>query len=103
MRRICTACVPAAGNGAHVLLGGGDDRGRVSDGHPTVEGGAGDDRFDLWWEDFLDDDTVFGDAGDDRINVVGGGRDTVDCGDGTDVVFADASDVIAPDCEDVRM
>jgi Ca2+-binding RTX toxin-like protein len=38
---------------SHVLLGAGDDRGQVSRGAPVVEGGTGDDRFDLWWEDFL--------------------------------------------------
>jgi len=44
----------------------------------------------------LDDDVIYGEGGDDRINAVGGGRDTIDCGDGNDVVFADAADVVAP-------
>jgi hypothetical protein len=45
---------------------------------------------------------IAGDEGDDRIQVVGGGFDRVSCGDGKDTVFADATDALAPDCEDVR-
>jgi BNR repeat protein len=39
--------------------------------------------------------------GNDRIKVDGGGRDTVFCGRGTDLVNADASDRLARDCERV--
>jgi hypothetical protein len=37
--------------------------------------------------------------GNDRIKVDGGGRDTVVCGLGTDLVNADASDLVSRDCE----
>jgi hypothetical protein len=35
----------------------------------------------------------------DRIEAVGGGRDRVSCGKGTDVVTADAADAVGRDCE----
>ena len=41
------------------------------------------------------EDDVTGDEGDDRINVVDGWVDRVDCGDGNDIVFADLVDVVA--------
>jgi uncharacterized repeat protein (TIGR01451 family) len=47
-------------------------------------------------------DVVCGFAGDDRIEVRGGGKDTVFCGPGRDTVLADPGDRIAPDCEVVR-
>src|SRR5918992_2831586 len=40
-------------------------------------------------------------GGNDRIKVDGGGRDTVRCGRGVDLVNADAVDRIARDCETV--
>jgi hypothetical protein len=50
-----------------------------------------------------DGDTIEGAAGNDRINVVAGGFDRVSCGDGQDVVFADVSDQVNGNCEDVRL
>jgi hypothetical protein len=47
-------------------------------------------------------DVISGGPGDDRINVVRGDHDTVRCGPGRDVVFADPADEVAADCEDVR-
>jgi uncharacterized repeat protein (TIGR01451 family) len=47
-------------------------------------------------------DVVCGFAGDDRIEVRGGGKDTVFCGPGRDTELADPGDRIAPDCEVVR-
>jgi BNR repeat-like domain len=44
-------------------------------------------------------DRIDGRAGNDRIKVDGGGRDTVRCGPGTDLVNADAVDRVARDCE----
>jgi hypothetical protein len=35
--------------------------------------------------------------------MVGGGFDTVTCGPGFDRVYADATDRVAPDCEDVHI
>jgi Ca2+-binding RTX toxin-like protein len=62
--------VEAIGN-SHVLLGPGDDRGQVSRGAPVVEGGTGNDRFGLWWEDFLNWRDTFSGA-----QLIGGpGRD----------------------------
>jgi hypothetical protein len=44
-------------------------------------------------------DRLKGTAKADLIDVVGGGRDTVSCGKGFDVVTADPADVVASDCE----
>jgi hypothetical protein len=52
----------------------------------VLRGGARPDRIDAR-------------AGNDRIKVDGGGRDTVRCGRGIDLVNADASDRLARDCE----
>jgi N-acetylglucosamine-6-sulfatase len=47
-------------------------------------------------------DYVCADAGSDRIRVVGGGRDIVNCGSGSDGVAADQLDTVQPSCESVR-
>ncbi|HEY3050385.1 MAG TPA: sialidase family protein [Gaiellaceae bacterium] len=44
-------------------------------------------------------DRIVARAGNDRIDVVGGGRDQVSCGRGSDLVAADSSDRLSPDCE----
>jgi hypothetical protein len=46
-------------------------------------------------------DRIRGTSATDFIDVVGGGRDTVTCGRGHDVVTADTSDRLAGDCETV--
>ena len=46
-------------------------------------------------------DRIDAKAGNDRIKVDGGGRDTVRCGRGVDLVNADAADRLARDCETV--
>jgi Ca2+-binding RTX toxin-like protein len=46
-----------------------------------------------------DADTIDGGSEGDVINVVGGAADDVTCGRGFDLVHADASDTLAPDCE----
>jgi hypothetical protein len=46
-------------------------------------------------------DRIDGRGGNDRIKVDGGRRDTVRCGQGRDLVNADASDRVARDCETV--
>src|SRR5215216_1350424 len=51
-----------------------------------LRGGARADRIDAR-------------SGNDRIKVDGGGRDTVRCGPGIDLVNADATDRVARDCE----
>ena len=39
--------------------------------------------------------------GNDTVDVRDGEPDTVDCGWGQDIVYADAVDTVAPDCETV--
>jgi Ca2+-binding RTX toxin-like protein len=85
----------------------GDDRifGDAGDDHITgdrgldhISGGSGNDEI----FGNLDSDTISGGPGNDRINVVRGDADTVRCGGGHDIVFADPGDRVAADCEDVR-
>jgi Ca2+-binding RTX toxin-like protein len=83
-----------------VAGGAGDDVmiARLSDRSVrTFDGGAGDDTIIAGGGS-----TVSGGAGDDIIDVLGNSRrqsGTVDCGAGKDAVYADADDVLAPDCE----
>jgi hypothetical protein len=44
-------------------------------------------------------DTIKAGAGGDFVQVAFGGKDRVDCGSGKDVVSADLSDVVAPNCD----
>jgi hypothetical protein len=61
----------------------------------TIDGGGGADLI----APHRTPDVIHGGAGRDRIDALDGTRDTIDCGDGKDMVWADASDVVAPDCE----
>jgi Ca2+-binding RTX toxin-like protein len=65
------------------------------DGDDSLEGGSGNDV--LRGNQGLD--THAGNAGDDFIDSRGTRPDFVNCGSGTDTVRADATDVIASDCE----
>ncbi|MDP1849331.1 MAG: calcium-binding protein [Solirubrobacteraceae bacterium] len=76
----------------------GNDRITGDRGRDRILGGAGNDTI----YGNYDSDTIDGGTGNDRINVVHGGTDTVVCGRGKDVVFADPRDKIAKDCESVR-
>ena len=76
----------------------GNDRITGDRGRDHILGGAGNDTI----YGNYDPDTIDGGSGNDRINVVHGGTDTVRCGRGNDVVFADPRDKIAGDCESVR-
>jgi Ca2+-binding RTX toxin-like protein len=90
--------IMAGRNGNDRIYGdAGDDRITGDRGSDTIDGGAGNDRI----YGNLGDDSISGGPGNDRINVVGGGRDTVRCGPGDDQVFADAHDIVAPDCEHI--
>ena len=110
------------GPGADTLQGaGGDDTLDGGPGNDAVDGGAGQDRLSGGEDDDTitggaGRDSVFGDftdctvgggcpAGNDRIEVVDGEQDQVQCGPGADVVDADARDVTATDpinnCESV--
>ena len=79
----------------------GDERraaaGRAGGGGRAGERGRQRDR-----EQRGDGDVVLGNEGDDRINVVDGSVDRVDCGAGSDTVFADVLDVVTATCERVR-
>jgi hypothetical protein len=47
-------------------------------------------------------DKVLAGSGNDIVNVRDGVRaETVSCGSGADVVYADANDTVLPDCETV--
>ncbi|HEX6652526.1 MAG TPA: calcium-binding protein [Thermoleophilaceae bacterium] len=68
------------------------------DGNDSLEGGSGDDTL----RGNKGIDTLSGGAGDDFIDVRGDRGDIVSCGGGDDTVRADASDLIATDCETVE-
>jgi len=107
------------GAGDDDLQGGsGDDRLDGDDGNDVIEGGqdvdkivagAGDDTIFPGDGDELRpagvavgasaDKAVDAGPGNDRIYAVGGGADTIDCGDGIDVVDYDGADVVGKDCE----
>jgi hypothetical protein len=44
-------------------------------------------------------DRLFAAGGNDFVQAAFGGKDRVDCGPGLDVVSADATDIVAPNCE----
>jgi Ca2+-binding RTX toxin-like protein len=70
---------------------GGNDRLVGRGGHDVLDGGAGRD-------------TVFGETGDDGVVAhYDGAVDSVRCGPGSDVVTAEAADVVAADCEVVSV
>ena len=72
--------------GNDTLLGGaGDDTIYGGDGNDVIEGGPGSDK-------------IFGGAGSDTIDAADGEPDTVDCGDGNDLVYADSFDTLK-NCE----
>jgi Ca2+-binding RTX toxin-like protein len=108
-------------DGSTRLVGnGGDDTLRGSDGADSVDGGPGNDDIDAGFGD----DTIVGGPGRDRISgdrhngecgylwckypwgndtiyARDGEVDSIDCGAGTDTVYADAIDVVSGDCENV--
>ena len=99
---------PAGPEQGNTLDGGpGDDRlygGRAED---TLDGGAGADAlFGGASGDVLiggpGRDRIEGQGGGDVVRAVDGRRDSIGCGAGRDLVYADRSDVVATDCEVVR-
>jgi Ca2+-binding RTX toxin-like protein len=101
--------------------GGGNDKLKTADGSDTVDGGAGADYLDGGFgddritggpgADIIHGDIAGGDCGplycklpygNDTIEARDGEIDSIDCGWGEDVVFADAKDVVGPDCETVN-
>ena len=76
-------------------------------GNDWVNGGAGNDViYGGPGNDVLyggpGSDTIYGGPGNDTIHVADGVKDTVDCGLGHDVVFADTHDKVAKNCEHVH-
>ena len=105
---------------AELIGAGGNDTLKGADGADKVDGGAGDDDLDAGFGDDVivggpGRDTIAGDRrggdcgplwckypyGNDTIDARDGEIDSVMCGAGEDSVQADASDVVAPDCEHV--
>jgi Ca2+-binding RTX toxin-like protein len=82
-----------------ILGGGGDDRISGGSGDDVVSGGPGNDVIDP----SLGRDRVNGGPGNDLIKTRGGERDVVTCGPGVDVAEVDTLDVVAQDCEVVRV
>jgi Ca2+-binding RTX toxin-like protein len=104
------------GSGNDFVLGdNGSDSAVVGEaGKDLVVGGRGGDRImgeegtDLLTEGPLDDswkDVLSGGDGDDIVFIdsVPARRDLLSCGSGFDWVAADRKDVVAPDCERVRV
>ena len=78
----------------------------VGPGVDYVEGGDGDDTiFARAKVDVASPgaDTVFAGPGNDTIFVRDGEPDVVACGGGSDLVFADSTDLTRPSCERVRV
>ena len=87
------------GSDVEVVLGGtgGDDfTGGIA--AETLDGGGGDDVV----EGGAGADELRGGPGADTILARDGFVDVVGCGDGTDVVFADWNDTVAPGCETIN-
>lgn len=81
----------AGGNENDALLGG--------PGVDTLDGEGGLDQ--LVDDDGTPGDTLNGGDESDWISSLDGAADTITCGDGSDFVYADDIDTIAPDCENV--
>jgi Ca2+-binding RTX toxin-like protein len=105
----------------HISGLGGDDRLNGGGGDDLVEGGLGSDELgDGRGQDTINAndgaDNLIGQGGDTSVDhfYAEGGRDTiqtrdvpavkdtVECGAGTDTVYADKADVVGDDCEQVR-
>jgi Ca2+-binding RTX toxin-like protein len=105
----------------HISGLGGDDRLNGGGGDDLVEGGLGSDELgDGHGRDTVNAndgaDNLIGQGGDTSVDhfYAEGGRDTiqtrdvpavkdtVECGAGTDTVYADKADVFGDDCEQVR-
>ena len=80
---------------------------RGTEGKDMLRGLGGDDRlYGLGGDDVLfagrGRDRMFGGPGTDVMYTRDGSRDTITCGAGRDLVYADRADRIARDCELVR-
>ncbi len=94
------------GGGDKNLVGGpGNDAVIAGQGSDNASGGVGNDLLIDGNLRESSHDNFSGDAGNDVIvvNHVPPFEDVVVCGDGFDRVLADRKDVVAPDCERVRI
>ena len=82
-------------------IDGGSGADRITGGsqRDVVRGGAGDDTL----TGGTGRDALSGEAGDDTFEADDGIPDSISCGDGYDIVKADALDLTAEDCELVRV
>jgi Ca2+-binding RTX toxin-like protein len=82
-----------------VLIGlAGNERLYGGAGHDVLKGGRGNDLL----YGGAGADTIFGGPGNDVVYAKDGTKDSIDCGTGHDVVFADRIDSVAHNCEVVH-
>ena len=92
------------GGGADLVEGGlGSDELGDGDGRDIVNGNGGADNL-IGQSGDTSVDRYYADSGRDTIQSrdVPAVKDTVECGAGTDTVYADKADVVGDDCEQVR-
>lgn len=113
--------IAQATNPGEMQGGLGNDDLNGADGSEKIDGGPGDDHLDGGFgddvitggpgKDRISGDLAGGDCGplwcklpygNDTIYAQDGEVDSIACGWGTDTVYADASDQVAPDCETVN-
>ncbi len=88
------------GNGSDTAYGGkGPDTLNLGSGHDVAYGGRGADLL----IGGKGRDKLYGGNGHDTFRVRDGKKDMVDCGNGKDIVIADAKDVIDESCETVKL
>jgi Ca2+-binding RTX toxin-like protein len=86
------------GSGRDTILGGmGNDTINGGSGNDLLRGDQGNDRI----TGAPGRDTIFGGTGDDTIYARDSYRDSINCGPGLDIVYADKLDRVAKDCERV--
>ena len=91
----------------HLSGTGGADVIKAGRGNDWVNGGAGNDTiYGGTGNDILyggpGADLIYGGTGNDTIHAADGVKDTIDCGLGHDVVYADRHDKVAKNCENVH-
>jgi serralysin len=93
------------GGGGSDLVRGGTGRDELSDGRgrDTVYGGGDADNLIGYGDTYVDH--FYAGSGDDTVQSrdVPAVKDFVDCGAGTDTVYADSADVLSGDCERVKL
>jgi Ca2+-binding RTX toxin-like protein len=113
--------ISGTGKSEHISGLGGDDRLNGGGGADLVEGGLGSDELgDGSGRDTVNGtggaDNLIGQSGDTSVDRFYGGsggdivqsrdvpavKDTVECGPGTDTVYADKADVVGDDCERIE-